>query len=66
MQSSNEKEKFRLATKDGVTLDELIEQGQIETALAFIEIELTRISHEIGYLKGCLKKIKKLLEAEKQ
>jgi len=54
--------KFRLVTKDGVTLDELIEDSRVEEALAFVEVELVNLENELKYLKKALRKIKKLVE----
>jgi len=57
--------KIRLLTKNGESLDEMIDEGRIEQALAFIEVELTHLDNEMRYLKRSMNKIKKLIEVKR-
>jgi len=57
--------KFRLVTtKEGETLDQLIDQGRIREAIAFCEVMLVLLENELAYIKGQLRRIEEALGIE--
>jgi len=54
--------RFRLfETKEGYSLDELIDLGLLKEAVAFCEVELTILAEEIEYLSEQIRRLKERL-----
>ena len=57
--------RFRLiTTKEGETLDQLIDQGRMREAIAFCEVMLVLLENELAYIKQQLIRIREALGIE--
>jgi hypothetical protein len=57
--------KFRLiTTKEGETLDQLIDQGRVSEAIVFCEVMLVLLENELAYIKKQLARIREVLGLE--